>query len=228
MSCKHKSTEGESVQQRGSLVTARLLEEQGYPLCAQYFPGLTGLAYRLSFMYGQPHLIEDIKQLVISIAARLEPSFNTEFGTTFYTYVAPYASAEVLTTYGTAKKASPLYKEIEKFANTFLRETNRYPNILEIQKAINKPLWKIKSIFVYDMPREVPFDDAALLVPTAELENDIQDMLDNLPELQKRIVTYHVLDEKSLESFANTNNVPLKLVESQYAEAITTLRNLMS
>lgn len=223
-------TKGSSLRgfKRTAIITSDSLIEAGFPLTADYLKGIYSLASRLSKMYGKAHLEEDFQQSAVLVATLKESKYDSTRGASFYTFVAPSIQATLFQQFGTVKQHSSLYKKLEVFTRQFEETHNYYPDTLQMSEALNVPLWKIKSIYVNDIPMEIPLEPS---VSSQDIINsdtfNLDEVLQNLSNLERTVVTKHLIDGIPLNEIASSSGISTWVLDEALGKAISKLEPIL-
>ena len=101
------------------------LIEQGYPLTAQYYHGIRGLASKLCFKYAKQHLEDDFIQVALATACKAETRYDVHAGASFYTYINKIIKSEIQKAFGNPNRHTKKYKIIQKFRDDFNKSHGR-------------------------------------------------------------------------------------------------------
>ena len=150
------------------IITRASLDAAGFPLVGKYLPGLRNEAKHLAQKYAVPYDYEDILQLILTEATRLEEKFDNSFENSFMTYIRKPIRQRVKKHYGYNPAESKKVAVILKFMRDYELEHKVLPDIDIIANSLGVTKTALKALY-FDRPSKVSFDD---LEESIWLEND--------------------------------------------------------
>jgi len=200
----------------------------GYPITSSYIHAIYKLARTLSFKYNVPQDYEDICQLALLEAIRLEPQFDVTKGASFMTFIRRPVTQVVQKYYGYSKSTTKLYNKILKFMSDYEKESGVLPLVDTIAKALKITELEVTSLY-YGRPLKVSLDilgEDEVSVEHAEHPNEyICAILESLSDTDKEFVTLHFLQEHSLQELSVLYKVPVKELSARLQRIIRDLKS---
>jgi len=182
-----------------------------YPLTSQYVKGIYGLARKLNSQMSTNKAVdthEDFFQAMITEACKLEPKFDPERGTSFYTFINRPLRAQMFKQFVSVDTDSQDYQDIKSFVRSYEKEHHLYPSVEIISEGTNLPsdlirleyYGKVQEVSIYDSDELV--DEAPASTPNPKdyvkfLEPDeqmvINLMFSDIPPESAAAFTMHYL-----------------------------------
>ena len=208
-------------------VVIRNLVAEGFPLTAKFIHAFYKEARTLSIKYGLPQDYQDICQLALIEAVRLEPKFDSKKGTCFFTFVRRPLRHVIQKIYGYSKASTNLYNKISKFSERYHEEHSLMPNITTISKALNITEIKIRSVF-YGKPLKVSVEalgpDFSLHNEPSSSETLVDGLLEGVSLEDATLVREYYLEGYSLEELSTIYRIPIGSISNKLAQIIKTLK----
>ena len=133
------------------------LRLQGFPETAKYLPAIYSEARYLAGKYHVMHDYQDVCQIALIEAVRLEKKFNLELGNTFMSFIKKPIRHAVQKVYGYSKADTNKYNKVIKFMRTYQDKHEILPSTSEIAKALSITEVNLKSIY-FGKPFQVSLD----------------------------------------------------------------------
>jgi len=121
-----------------------------YPLTAQYVNGIYGLANKLSWQMSTNRSVftaEDFFQVMIVEACKLEPKFDTERGTSFYSFINRPLRIMMFREFVQVDANTPVYKVIKNFIRDYENKHKTYPSVEIISESTDIAADLIRSSY---------------------------------------------------------------------------------
>lgn len=209
------------------MVVKQLLKEAGHPLTAKYMNAIMKDARTLAAKYKVPQDTQDIQQIMLAEATRLESKFDTSKGTTFYTYIVKPIRRVVHKVYGFSHPSYPLMAEALKFMDEYNQEHGVYPSAPTLAKGLDVTETKVSSMF-FGIPHNIPIDN----VPETDLQDNeemqvsdlLEDVLERVTKQQRDLLVKYFMMEYSAEELAVTTGQTVPQIINEINAAVLKIR----
>lgn len=206
----------------------KALIEEGYPLTAQYYHGIRGLASKLAHKYGKVSLEEDFVQVALAAACKAEIRYDVHAGASFYTYINKIIKHSIQGAFGNPNRHTKSYKTIQKFIDDYGRNHNRYPDVYEISKGTGLSRFDILSVY-YDRYKEQPLDssvdDGYISDPFQNKDHSwVSEHLDCLKDDELYVIESMYTYEQTMDTVAIAMGIPKVSVFRIHESAIGKLK----
>lgn len=206
---------------------AKNLRESGFPQTSKYINAISKEVRFLSKKYNMASDYEDMLQLALIEAVRLEPVFDIKKGNTFLSFIRKPIRQIMQKLYGFSRSSTNSYNKIVKFMKAYETEHSVLPTTDIIAKALNMTEWKLKSIY-YGKPLKVSLealgDDFALENAQTELSRSIQDALEILNDEDSKLITLLYLEEYSVEELSVIYSISVDDLNAKIVIILDTLK----
>lgn len=179
---------------------SQALAEQGYPLTAQYYQGITGLAKRLANRYQQSENEQDFVQVALVASCTAEKKFDVARGVGYYSFAVAPVKAAIQAAFGNSNSGTETYKKIAKFIQEFLLKESAYPTMDDIVIGTQLSRFKVMEIY-FDQSRDTPLEFAGEIL--AEVPSDLSDHFGLLSEEELKVITKVFYEDLSLREVSN-------------------------
>lgn len=197
------------------------------PLVAKYLVGITGLARKLAYRYGQENSEEDFIQVALVTACKYEGRY-IEDTATFYTYCSKPITTAIQEAFGNPNSKTKIYKSIQKAIKVFQEDTGSYPDLQDLQEITKLRLSDIIGVY-YDKYRDISLQS---LGEETELksffdEDDtawIDEHFGVLTEQELLLVDAVYYREQDLGYLSKTLGISIKKLEEVHKSALEKLK----
>lgn len=182
----------------------RELTSGGFLHTARYIHAIFKEARLLSQKFNVPQDYEDICQLALVEAVKLEKNYDKSRGT-FLTFIRKPIRQSVQKVYGYSRSATKLYNKVGNFMEEYNKINGHYPALPVIAKALKKTEWDIKSIH-YGKPYKVSLDALSEdhVLDNEQLQQDqrVLEILETLNQEDRTLVHEYYLQDYSMEELS--------------------------
>ena len=182
------------------------LASKGFPRTAAYLGAIYKEAKAISRRYHVSEDFEDVLQVMLAEATRLEASFDATKGNTFFTYIKMPLRHVIQKVFGFSKSAALQYNKIYKFMKSFEVANGYLPTTRVIAEGLDMTTTKVKEIF-YGKPLQVSLDALSEDVATTELLKDsnssVELILEALSEEDQKLAIAYYVEEFTVTAIAS-------------------------
>jgi len=193
------------------------LIDSGYPLTAQFYQGISGLARKLANQYQKSNQEEDFLQVALEVACRYEKRYDPTTAATFYTYINKPIKVMIQESFGNPNRGTNAYKKIQYFVVAHMKNHGTYPDMYTISLGTGLSNYEVMSIY-FDRYMVESLTDEHLRLPAEAAP--ISEYLGVLDSDERMVLEFVIVDELSIEESARASNMPINKARALYIKAL--------
>jgi len=211
------------------MLTNKVIENQleidGYPLTAKYVNAIGAEARKLSIKYGKTQDYEDIFNISLIEATRLEGRFDVSKGNTFFTFVRKPIRFAVQKVYGYSKGVVRKFNKINKFMKAYEIANGHLPDIPTIAKGLEITPFAVRSIF-QGKPFSVSIDSInPILLTTEQEDKTMVRVLEALTEEEGNLIRLKYIEGWSSHDLCQYYRTHPTIIEERVTRILQRLRD---
>jgi len=152
------------------ITSANLAED--YPLTSQFVNGIYGLAKKLSYQIATNKAVDshdDFFQIMLVEACRLEPKFDPDRGTSFYSFINRPLRAKMFKEFIDVDRGGDNYKKIKEFIKGYQADKHIFPSVEIISDELDIPSDVVRLDY-YGKTQTISVDDCDDLLLSDEVD----------------------------------------------------------